>query len=218
MWAWVLDRRSEDEIRQVGWSGMMTLPRVLSLDDNGLLRIEPVQELESLRSNHRRLENITVTKGSELVLDRISGDSLELSLTMTPQEARDFGLKVRCSPNGEEQTVITCDLEKKCLRIDMSKSSLDQRVTYRTCCMYGGENPVVTCQEAPFELNSDETLNLRIFIDHCLLEVFANSRQCLTQPIYPTREDSQRIVLYSRDGDMLANTVDAWTMIPSNPW
>lgn len=218
MWAWVLDRRSEDDIRKVGWSGMMTLPRVLSLDEKGALKIEPIPEIETLRANPQKRENIAVAAGSEIALDGISGDSMEIALTVTPKDAREFGIKVRCSPNEWEQTAITCDLEKKCLRIDMSKSTLDPRVKYRECCMYGGNNPEVSAQEAPFELAPGEPLQLRIFLDHSMLEVFANSRQCLTQPIYPTRSDSRSVILFSRAGDVLVDSLDSWEMTPSNPW
>ena len=65
MWAWVLDRRERLHIRDIeepplhGWSGTMTLPRVLSLDDDGTLGIEPIEELERLRWNERWISNLT---------------------------------------------------------------------------------------------------------------------------------------------------------------
>ncbi len=46
-------------------------------------------------------------------------------------------------------------------------------------------------QTAPFALAPGEALQLRIFIDKSIPEVFANSRHCLTQRIFPTRSDSQ---------------------------
>ena len=33
----------------------MTLPRALSIGDDGAMRIEPVEEIDSSRRNHRRL-------------------------------------------------------------------------------------------------------------------------------------------------------------------
>jgi sucrose-6-phosphate hydrolase SacC (GH32 family) len=95
---------------------------------------------------------------------------------------------------------------------------LDAEVVYRTFCMYGGENPPVTAQEAPFELHPGEPLCLRIFLDRSILEVFANGRQCVTQPIYPTRPDSLGVTVFARGGSVTVASLDAWDMAPANPW
>jgi len=218
MWAWALDRLPESEIQRAGWCGTMTLPRVLSLGDDNLLQIDPVEELKTLRLNPRRIENLTVAAGEEKALDGIRGDSLELEIGIDPGNTRQFGLKVRCSPDGREQTVITCDREAQTLRIDCARSSLTPGIVYRTFCMYGGDNPPVTEQSAPFALKPGEPLRLRIFIDHSILEVFANRRQCLTQRIYPSREDSLGVSLFSAEGPVTVNSLTAWTMAPANPW
>ena len=218
MWAWVLDRRSREDAHRTGWSGTMTLPRVLSLAKDGTLLIEPVDELKMLRMDHRRKENIELKSGSEHVLKDIRGDCLELALDIQPGDARQFGLKVRRSPDGREQTVITVDRDAKCLKIDVSRSTLDSTISHRTFCMYGGENPSVTEQAAPFDLKPGEPLKLRGFLDRSFLEVFANKRQCITQRIYPTRDDSLGVSLFSTAGNVKVNAIDAWTMAPSNPW
>jgi beta-fructofuranosidase len=51
-----------------------------------------------------------------------------------------------------------------------------------------------------------------------MLEVFANGRQCVTQRIYPTREDSLGVSLFARGGSALVRSLDAWDMAASNPW
>lgn len=215
MWAWVLDRRPRNEY---GWSGTMTLPRVLSLHEDGTLKIEPVEELKRLRMHASRYERITVADGfSPVILKDVRGDCLELDLTIKPGNAKRFGIKLRCSPDGAEQTVIECDPSAKHLKIDVKKSSLDQ-VKYFTFCMKGGNNPQVTEQIAPFQLKKDEKLRLRIFLDRSILEVFANARQCVTQRIYPTRKDSTSVVLFSEDGSVEFESIQAWQMAPTNHW
>ena len=49
-------------------------------------------------------------------------------------------------------------------------------------------------------LKDRETLQLRIYVDKSVVEVFANSRQCITQRVYPTRADSIGVRLVSRGG------------------
>ena len=49
LWGWIPERRSDDEMRKAGWSGMMSLPRVMNLEKDGLLRLTMLPELKNLR-------------------------------------------------------------------------------------------------------------------------------------------------------------------------
>jgi sucrose-6-phosphate hydrolase SacC (GH32 family) len=217
-WAWVLDRRPGNVVRASGWSGEMSLPRVLSLDRDGTLRIEPAEELKMLRLNPRRREDVALAADSDIAIEDVRGDCLELSVEIEPQGAREVGVKVRRSSGGEEQTVIACNPQARTLGIDLSKSSLDPRIEHRTFCMTRAENPIVKAQEAPFELRTGETLKLRIFLDRSMLEVFANGRQCVTQHIYPARQDSLGISVFARGGAARVRVFEAWDMAAANPW
>ena len=75
IWAWVLDRRPSNDF---SWSGTMSLPRVLSLGDDGALRINPPEELERLRYNPKSVATFQVPMGTKATLEGISGDCLEL--------------------------------------------------------------------------------------------------------------------------------------------
>jgi len=213
MWAWVLDRRPSNDY---DWSGTMTLPRVFSLNEDGTLLIEPAEELEQLRTNGKKLTRIKVAEDAQVRLEDIRGDCIEIDMTIKPADAQSFGIKVRCSDDGAEQTVIEYDPAAGHLKIDFGKSSLDE-VKYHEFCMKGGKNPQVTKQVAPLRLKKGEKLRLRIFLDRSILEVFANG-QCVTQRIYPTRNDSTGVVLFSKGGAMEVERLDAWQMAPTNHW
>lgn len=58
---WVAEGRTEEAQRASGWAGILCLPRVLFLGEDGTLRIEPVPELQALRSNPRRLADLPLT-------------------------------------------------------------------------------------------------------------------------------------------------------------
>jgi sucrose-6-phosphate hydrolase SacC (GH32 family) len=229
----------DDRDRRIFWAWApgspttMTLPRVLSLGADGQLRIEPIEELDALRLNHRRLETLAVAPGADVALDAISGDSMELHLNIDPQNAVLCGVKVRCSPDGREETTIGYDAQRSVLRVDLSRSSLDVTRVYRTfyftpedrddvlAAMEAGieprlhptpSNPRVTAQEAPFALRAGERLDLRVFLDKSMLEVFANGRQCLTQRIYPTVDESIGVKLFSSGDEAAVASVDSWDM------
>ncbi len=76
----------------------------------------------------------------------------------------------------------------------------------------------VRVQEAPFALRQGESLQLRIYLDRSVLEVFANGRQCMAQRIYPTRGDSTGVALFSRGGAATVRRPRAWDLAATNPW
>lgn len=222
MWAWATDTHQYRPQQEApGWAGMLTMPRVLSLAEDGTVLITPVKEYEKLRTNLRKHRHIKVPSGKDTVLKDVSGDCLELMIKVEPGSDKPFGVKVRRSPDGEEETAISYDPKRKTIRIDLIKSSLDKTITYPTYVQnWNGlngtpkTNPNVTAQEAPFELDTGENLRLRVFIDRSIMEIFANDRQCLTQRIFPTRPDSVGVALFSTDDHAVFTSVEAWDMDP----
>jgi len=208
MWAWILDGREPETRQASGWSGTLSLPRVLWLGDDKKLRMAPVEELSALRTKSRTYESLEVRDGEELWLDEVAGNSLELSLEVRPGAAQRVGLKVCCSPAGvmddAEETAVFYDAVERELKVDTSRSSL-------------GEGPK-SVEGGPLDLGPDEVLKLRVFVDRSVVEVFANDRQAVMRRIYPTRADSVSVCLFSVGADVVAERLQAWDMIPSNPW
>jgi len=204
MWAWIFDQRGRGTRGASGWSGTMSLPRVLWLGDDGTLRMRPPKELEMLRYDPRKMENLAVKTDSELELKDIGGNSIELAIDIIPEGAKQFGVKVCRSPGGEEQTTVFYDTADKKLKIDTRKSSLRE-----------GRKIV---EGGPLELKPGEPLKLRVFVDKSVVEAFANDRQAVARRIYPTRADSVGVSLFSSGGAAKASAVRAWEMMPSNPY
>jgi beta-fructofuranosidase len=204
MWAWIFDSPGFKMRTDYGWSGTMSLPRVLSLGSDGSLRMDPPEEIERLRYNGKRRADVVVAADSELVLHGIEGNSLELALEIKATEAKRYGVKVCCSADGEEQTVVCYDAAEGKLKVDTTKSSLS-------------EGPK-TVEAGPFELQPNEFLKLRVFVDKSVVEVFANGRQAVMRRIYPSRADSVAVRLFSNGAPATATTLEAWEISPSNPY
>jgi beta-fructofuranosidase len=204
MWAWIRDGR-EDCTRQASlWSGTMSLPRVLWLGEDGTLRMAPPRELAALRHAAKKMVDVTVQPGGELPLTDVWGDTIELSIEMNSDVARQFGVMVCCSPDGEERTPIYYDVVEKTLNIDTRRSS-------------SGEGPK-SIEGGPLELEPGESLRLRVFVDRSVVEVFANERQAVMRRIYPTRRDSLAVIPYSRGGITRVASLEAWDIAAANPW
>ncbi|MXX61996.1 MAG: hypothetical protein F4112_04275 [Holophagales bacterium] len=204
MWAWILDEPLFGARTKHGWSGTLSLPRVLSLGDDGLLRIDVPEEIEALRHGEVRKGPFVVPADEEMPMDGVTGNSLELQLELEGAEASHFGVKVCVSPDGQEETSISYDAEEKLLKVDTSRS--------------GPDDTPQAVEAAPFELKPGKRLKLRVFVDKSVVEVFANSRQAIARRIYPSRPDSIGVRVFSAAGDARVHSLEAWKITPSNPY
>ena len=192
MWGWVQEGSSLGEQSKVGWSGVMSLPRELSLTTSGTLLLKLPEELEGLRDTHTRFENLGVTRTQKL----IEGVQLELEAELEPNEA-ECGLVVFCSPDGAEETRIFYDPVRQKLGVNRGRSSLS-----------ADTRPDV--QEGDFELCPGESLKLHVFLDHSVVEVFANDRFCVTSRVYPSRTDSTGVGVFGTGA--VLRRLDVWTL------
>ncbi|OXU15517.1 GH32 C-terminal domain-containing protein [Sedimentisphaera salicampi] len=202
MWAWLKDN-PEDEYKRKGWSGVYGLPRSLWVSDDGTLRMRPVKELQKLRYNEKKWSNISLSSGKTKKLKGVVGDSCELEIVFNNITSDQIGVKVRKSPNGEEETLLYYDRNKKELVFDPTESGIDGWLNI---------------ERAPLELKRDEKLKLRVFVDKSVIEIYANDRQAICRRVYPGRSDSLGVELFSKGGKAKIESVKAWEMMPSNPY
>ena len=214
MWGWIKEGRSDEAQQAAGWAGVMSLPRILSLRPDGLLGIEPAPELKTLRGKHHRLIDVVLTPTSSGTwqdveeVKHVRGDCLEIVAEFEPcnagiardvDVAGEFGIKVRCSPDGTELTRILYDHKAKRLVVDREQSSLSADVHCET-------------QECPLNLSPGEGLKLDVFLDRSVVEVYANGRTCITSRIYPSRPDSLGVDLFTSGGSVKLRSLDIWKM------
>ncbi len=196
MWAWCTPwvndmqrvKRSKDFDQLMNEKlqpGIQSLPRELSLGDDGMLRIRPLRELETLRFDGKRLEGIAVPSGTAHVLQEIQGDTLELEVVFAAPEAREFGVRILTNDAGKGGFGIACGADRDTLTVDYV--------------------------EPPFTLEEGEDLTLRIFVDKGMVEVFANGRQAAVA-WHDYEPENQRIALYSEGGGVTVKTLLAWSM------
>ncbi|RBW70936.1 glycoside hydrolase family 32 protein [Bacillus taeanensis] len=167
--AWMDMWESEMPTQNHNWAGAMTIPRIVTLKDNQLIS-KPAPEIEKLRKNEVSYQHVTIE--GETSLEGISGDCLELELTIHAKNASQFGLKVRVSEEDKQETVLTYHKKEQLFIFDRSQSGEGP----------GGE------RKADVKLNDNE-LTLHIFIDKSSLEVFINEgEKVMTGRIYPSQK------------------------------
>lgn len=82
LWGWIQEARPVAEYKGAGWAGMMSLPRVLSLGEDGRLRFGVAGEVKSLRGRERSLKD-----AREVEAVRIAGCCGEI-VCMAKRDAR----------------------------------------------------------------------------------------------------------------------------------
>ena len=183
MWAWCAPRGARRPLGKKLQTGIQSLPRELSLSEEGTLLIKPLRELKKLRTGEKKVENLTVKSDSTYLLNGISGDTMELETVIEAPTAEEFGLKVLCDQDGNEGFTISSGKSSKTLNVGYIKP--------------------------PFELQEGEDLTLRIFIDKNMVEVFANDRQAAVA-WHDYKPKDLHVSLFSKGGDLMVKRVSAW--------
>jgi len=235
IWGWILERQPEllnwvdhweeeeknaQRFLTTGWSGIMSLPRVISLSANNEVLISPAQELTQLRQKGAEIPEFLLAPNAEKELP-IRGKSLEI-LVELKVASEPFGIKVFSSLESKEETVIKYDPQAQELIIDFSKSAVsgNGQVKMLPNCMFEpqleGFTEPISEQRAPFELKAGEVLRLNIFLDRSVIEVFANDRLCMTQVVYPELENSDGVEIFSTDSAVEVLSVKIWSMAATN--
>ena len=215
LFAWVFDGRNNAVRGHTGWSGMMSLPRVMTLGADNRILMTPVEELKTLRYNDVVKKNVAIPADGEtsVAFDAVTDNVLELEVALAGVNAAEFGVKVCCSADGREETVIGYNVTDGKLKIDTTRTGANQRPNKTVI-----GNAVQAVESAPMKLGTKEVLKLRVFVDRCMVEVFANDgRLALSRVIYPS-QGATGIKLYARGGAARASAVSVWDIMPANPY
>ena len=198
LWGWLREAREQQAQLDAGWSGVMSLPRALSMLPEGRLGCEPAEEVRRLRGESLSHPGGDLRAGDEAVL-AMEDDCLEVDAELAPAPGARVTVAVRCSPDCEERTDVYFDGREGRFGIDTTRSSLDPSAHTRDS---GGL----------LSLRPDEPLRLRVFVDRSVVEVFANGRACVTERVYPARPDSTGVRIAVEGGDATLTRLDLWQM------
>ena len=132
------------------------------------------------------------------LLNDARGDRLEISCQVIAADCETVGIQFRRSPDDEQLSELIYDYKSSTLRLIREKSTNATEVTVDPC-------------ECQLVLDDDEPLNLTLFLDNSVIEVYANERISMTSRIYPSRDDAQGLQLECTRGSAKAQ-VAVWQM------
>jgi beta-fructofuranosidase len=178
LWGWVRGFKSGR-----GWNGCLTLPRLLTLRADGLLRQEPAPELGKIREQVFGGADIRLHNATNYV-ENLRTDTLEIEARFDLGDAKQLGLLVRCSADGKQSVPIVFD---------------------------GGQLDVAGAKANLALEKEEKLLKLRVFLDKSVLEVYANDRACFTRVMNSGPRDFG-VGLFAAGGTATLRSFQAWPM------
>lgn len=197
MWGWLREGRSASLIQEAGWAGVMSLPVIVELSQDGVLKLEPAAELKMLREKHWRYEAIELSATETFLHSESQNDCLEILAEFVLSQDCEFGLRVCYASDGREQTSIVYQSALHQVSVEREQSSIYADVDR---------------EDSSMVIEADEVLKLHVFLDRSVLEVFVNGRYYLASRVYPKHRDSIALELFTREGDVLVRLLDIWHM------
>ena len=193
MWTWLRTLDPAIELKSI-----QSLPRELSLDEDDSLRIQPLRELESLRYDEMAFDDLMVTPPEEQHIAEIEADAFEVRIAMdrAAAERRRFGFRLFAGGTDEGLLVLI-------------------RPESGTICLGETEVPFAVA-----DLPAGEDVELRIFVDKYLVEVFVNGRQAALTAHMTYRDGGRGLSAYAFFGRSSDPTkirrIEIWKLKPAN--
>ncbi|MBJ2345474.1 MULTISPECIES: glycoside hydrolase family 32 protein [Pseudomonas] len=195
VWAWLDMWESPMPSQAHHWCGMLGLPRELELQGDRLGTF-PARELVALRQ--APLPSVAPWGESGYCsVPQVTGDRLEIHvhLDLLGCTEGQLGVALRCSADGQEQTLLYYDAALRRLVLDRGRSG----------AQVSGQRSVSIAPE-------ETQLHLRVFLDRSSIEVFEdNGRFSLSSRIYP-RPDSLGVTLLANGTGGRVAIPKAWPL------
>ena len=196
IWTWLLDNQKQD-FPKYGWSGVFGFPRTVWLED-GILKMAPASELDKLEYN-KQLPTISADGNVSVN----NGEIFRLKAVIDLREQEKAGFSVRVDKNNSNRTEIYYDVKNEKLVFDATNS---------------GNEGFRIKEEAPLCLDKDtEKLELDIFVDKSVVEVYANEKQAICRRVYPENpKNAVGIELIGKRSSV--ENLEIFDMAPTNPY
>ena len=185
LWGWIPETRPEAEHAAAGWAGAMSLPRVLSLTENGELAMRVSPAVQQLRRDHAGFTgNLTQPAKQRAITDiRVANLAAELSAEFRPSPAKPAVLRL-IADNGDTFAAISVDDSKRELNVNGILAPLSE---------------------------TTGSIRFHAFLDGSVLEVFVNGTSAITARVYRAPAGPLRLRV---EGEPDVSSLDVWNIEP----
>jgi len=245
LWGWITEARQLESLEEEEFSGVLSLPRVLKLGIDGLVDVSPVEELKQLRAqvlvvgttNLKGRKRLSLRgRQLEVVLSVSSNDLTKAGVVLCLHESGKEETLVYYDFETQEVVVDTsrASLRKdlfapvklvdglNCPReaIEARRASIVKEIQDNAWLPVPEEPTRQTgecyVQRLRMSLREGKRIDLRIFLDASVIEVFVNNSKCLSQRVYPSFSESDLVALFSEGGESTFHEMSVWKLAPTN--
>jgi beta-fructofuranosidase len=190
LWGWIPETRPEAEFSKARWAGCMSLPRVLSLGAENELEMHVAPQANSLRAKPFSLSAPPAPRAERMTMLR--GLRIE-------KLCAEFSLRFR----NERFSLTLLDGAKVFLQLtyDPAQAGKELQANDSAAELPAGKRPEI---------------EIHLFLDGSVLEIFANNRVCLTVRVYQAARNALRVDVSDADIDKITALL-VWQMIPISP-
>jgi sucrose-6-phosphate hydrolase SacC (GH32 family) len=166
-----------------GWNGCLALPRVFTVGADGRPRQQPIEALAELRAGQHSFTNLALDE-EVLLLEDVKGTQLEIQATLQRGSAQRVGIV---------------------LRSDTSRQG-GASIVYDGTTLTVADSPVSvpSCANTP--------INLHIFLDRSVLEVFVNDGEVAVTRVIEVAQENQGVALFAEGGRAQVSQLEIWTL------
>ena len=184
LWGWIPETRPDADLIAAGWAGAMSLPRVLSLTEENKLQTAVAPEAGVLCKNYQNAGMGIYERGPEPPQEAVRRKQLFESFRIHELAA---SLHMIIVPKRDELT----------LRLQ-SEDGTDFAVI--SCVLKSGSRQIrVNNISAPLGQEGRPTVELQLFLDGSILEIFANKETAITARVYQIPSGPLRLKLDNND-------------------
>ncbi|WP_372648149.1 GH32 C-terminal domain-containing protein [Draconibacterium sp.] len=186
---------------QQGWTHLYSMPRTWDLVD-GYIYQQPHPALKALRTNEESIAEKEIKAGEKLLLSD-GKQQLEIMATVISKDCEKFGFNIGKNKENGEETRIYFDLKTDEMVVDLTRSSQNELVEKKI-------------EKGQYEINSDEEIEIQLFIDGSVVEGFINGKDGFTTRIFPKYENSNQVEFFAEGGTVLIEELKVWELRSSN--
>jgi beta-fructofuranosidase len=191
------DRSAASQVA-AGWRQTFSIAREMRLLKDSTVGQIPHRNLCRLRGAGVELQNRSITAGSNFNFPEISGNQIEVELALKADSASIFSVQFFKHADGKELTSLIFNLSDNSISLDRSVSSLS-----------GGLRNV---RKESYIFDFSDTIRVRAFLDHSILEVFIDNVIVISCRVYPSRKESDNLDMVLKQGTVNVLSLSKWQM------
>ena len=207
LWGWIQETRPEKEFSAAGWSGLMSLPRVLTVGQDGRLKITPLPTIEKLRQREQRPQLTPAKSAAESSKELVSDQHLQNACGELLCEIK------------PSHTPFTLDLLNPAAPAAVATTDSGAVATPVSflSLRYSHANPkelVIDQQRLPINLAEGEPLQLHFYIDGSVIELFVNNQITSTKRFYYPGQTAPEIAVNFTGDKADITRLSQWQITP----